>query len=218
MPGERERQAVGLRAADVAARRPRLLRARASLQGQRHGERHRRRHPACHYRLPNDGFGRPLDGPLGAAGGPRLFRQQGGGNPPDRLLRLPHPKQPRGGDVRACLRQCPRCGGLPPCRRARGQRVCAIGGEGLRRHGPSSRRLLPGLAPSSTRCSARAATPTTPTTSISICCEPTHGTARHYCQPSPYGGVPVAQLPDSDSVGAVAKTPLSFTGSGREAY
>jgi len=28
----------------------------------------------------------------------------------------------------------------------------------------------------------------------------------------------VAQLPDSDSVGAVAKTPLSFTGSGREAY
>ena len=41
---------------------------------------------------------------------------------------------------------------------------------------------------------------------------------RHYCQPSPYGGAPVAQLPDSDSVGAVAKTPLSFTGSGREAY
>ena len=41
---------------------------------------------------------------------------------------------------------------------------------------------------------------------------------RHYCQPSPYGGVPVAQLPESDSVGAVAKTPLSFTGSGREAY
>ncbi len=36
---------------------------------------------------------------------------------------------------------------------------------------------------------------------------------RHYCQPSPYGGAPVAQLPDSDSVGAVAKTPLSFTGS-----
>jgi hypothetical protein len=41
---------------------------------------------------------------------------------------------------------------------------------------------------------------------------------RHYCQPSPYGGVPMAQLPDSDSVGAVAKTPLSFTGTGREAY
>ena len=41
---------------------------------------------------------------------------------------------------------------------------------------------------------------------------------RHYCQPSPYGGAPVAQLPDSDSVGAVAKTPLSFTGTGREAY
>ena len=35
-----ERQAVGLRAADVAARRPRLVRARASLQGERHGERH----------------------------------------------------------------------------------------------------------------------------------------------------------------------------------
>jgi hypothetical protein len=41
---------------------------------------------------------------------------------------------------------------------------------------------------------------------------------RHHCQPSPYGGVPVAQLPDADSVGAVAKTPLSFTGTGREAY
>jgi catechol 2,3-dioxygenase-like lactoylglutathione lyase family enzyme len=41
---------------------------------------------------------------------------------------------------------------------------------------------------------------------------------RHYCQPSPYGGVPIVQLPDSDSVGAVAKTPLSFTGSGGEAY
>jgi hypothetical protein len=41
---------------------------------------------------------------------------------------------------------------------------------------------------------------------------------RHYCQPSPYGGAPIAQLPESDSVGSVAKTPLSFTGTGREAY
>jgi hypothetical protein len=41
---------------------------------------------------------------------------------------------------------------------------------------------------------------------------------RHYCQPSPLGGAPVAQLRDIDSVGAVARTPLSFTGSGREAY
>jgi hypothetical protein len=41
---------------------------------------------------------------------------------------------------------------------------------------------------------------------------------RHYCQPSPYRGAPIAQLPESESVGSVAKTPLSFTGSGREAH
>jgi Extensin-like protein C-terminus len=41
---------------------------------------------------------------------------------------------------------------------------------------------------------------------------------RHFCQPAPYGGGPVAQLPVGESVGAVAKTPLSFVGTGREAY
>jgi hypothetical protein len=41
---------------------------------------------------------------------------------------------------------------------------------------------------------------------------------RHFCQPAPYGGGPIAELPSGDSVGAVAKTPLSFVGTGRETY
>ena len=41
---------------------------------------------------------------------------------------------------------------------------------------------------------------------------------RHFCQPAPYGGGGIAELPGGDSVGAVAKTPLSFVGTGRETY
>jgi len=41
---------------------------------------------------------------------------------------------------------------------------------------------------------------------------------RHFCQPSPYGGVPMAGLPGADSVGTVAKPPLAFVGNGRETY
>ena len=41
---------------------------------------------------------------------------------------------------------------------------------------------------------------------------------RHFCQPTPYDGRPVAELPGDDSVGAVAKTPLSFVARGRESF
>jgi len=41
---------------------------------------------------------------------------------------------------------------------------------------------------------------------------------RHYCQPTPYGGGGIAELPGGDSVGAVAKTPLSFAGRRGETY
>ena len=96
--------------------------------------------------------------------------------------------------------------------------VFAIGGEGLRRRGPSSRRPLPGLAPSSTRCSARAATPTTPTTSTSICSAPTRGTAATIASQAPMAAPQSPNFRTATASGAVAKTPLSFTGTGREAY
>jgi hypothetical protein len=41
---------------------------------------------------------------------------------------------------------------------------------------------------------------------------------RHFCQPTPYDGRSVAELPGGDSVGAVAKTPLSFVARGRESF
>jgi hypothetical protein len=41
---------------------------------------------------------------------------------------------------------------------------------------------------------------------------------RHFCQPTPSGGGGIAELPGGDAVGAVAKTPLSFVGTGRETY
>jgi hypothetical protein len=41
---------------------------------------------------------------------------------------------------------------------------------------------------------------------------------RHFCQPAPYGGGPIAELPAGDSVGAVAKTPLSFAGRRGETF
>jgi hypothetical protein len=41
---------------------------------------------------------------------------------------------------------------------------------------------------------------------------------RHFCQPSPYGGMPMAEFPGGDGVGAVAKTPLSFVARGRESF
>jgi hypothetical protein len=41
---------------------------------------------------------------------------------------------------------------------------------------------------------------------------------RHFCQPAPYGGGGIAELPGGDSVGAVAKTPLSFAGRRGETY
>ena len=40
---------------------------------------------------------------------------------------------------------------------------------------------------------------------------------RHYCQPTPYS-MPVAGLPGRDSVGAVAKTPLSFVARTHESF
>jgi hypothetical protein len=40
----------------------------------------------------------------------------------------------------------------------------------------------------------------------------------HLCQPRPYGDVPVADLAPGDSVGAVAKTPLSFVARGHESF
>jgi hypothetical protein len=41
---------------------------------------------------------------------------------------------------------------------------------------------------------------------------------RHFCQPTPYGGGGIAELPGGDSVGAVAKAPLSFAGRRGETY
>ena len=40
---------------------------------------------------------------------------------------------------------------------------------------------------------------------------------RHYCQPVPYG-MPMAELSGGDSVGAVAKTPLSFTAGAHQSF
>ena len=40
----------------------------------------------------------------------------------------------------------------------------------------------------------------------------------HLCQPRPYGEVPVADLPARDSIGTVAKTPLSFVARGHESF
>lgn len=40
----------------------------------------------------------------------------------------------------------------------------------------------------------------------------------HLCQPRPYADVPVADLPAGDSVGTVAKTPLSFVARGHESF
>ncbi|MGB3037476.1 MAG: hypothetical protein WBB72_08845, partial [Methyloceanibacter sp.] len=41
---------------------------------------------------------------------------------------------------------------------------------------------------------------------------------RHFCQPAPYSGGGIAELPGGDSVGAVAKAPLSFAGRRGETY
>ena len=195
MSGERER-GLGLRAADVAARRPRVVRARASLQGQRHGERHRRRHPACHHRLPNDGFGRPLDDPLGTAGGPRLFRQPGWWKSARSPLMAAAPATAAGAAMSEhAYRQCPRCRRPSASPTAARSTYCAIGGGGPRRSGPSCQAAFAGacaefytvLGPGSDAYHAN---------HFHLDLLRTNArNGRHYCQPSPYGGAPVAQLP-----------------------
>src|SRR6476620_4279916 len=132
VPRERRSEAVCLRAADVAIGWTRLLRARASLQGQRRAQWTRGGHAARRHRLPDDRFGRSLARAFRAARGGGLFPQPGGRNPRDRLLWLPHPQQSRRCHVGACLRQCARRRRLPACRRARDQRGAGLvaGGSG----------------------------------------------------------------------------------------